>query len=262
MRYLTWKIRSLLERRRKPKEIRLESAGHSVSFLYARSPFVPKHAYTGQYEPVETAFLLSNFSNFTTFVNVGANAGWYSLIAAKLGLRTIAVEPDEINFSLLETNKILNGLTNLETHRVACSNQEGSAILYGGNSGASLIKGWASLPFEAREVKSTRFDTLHPVRGDDAIVYIDVEGSELAVLQGMTGFLSAQKSCVMLIEITSDQHHPNFNNEIRRQTFSLLGSLGFQVRYLEFDGHWRQYLDWDEPVPGVTFLFTKNYSPL
>lgn len=259
MRYLTWKIRSLLSGVRKQKSITLQGIIQPVSFYYARSPFIPKHAYRGEYEPNETSFLLSHFSNFKTFINIGANAGWYSLIAAKLGLRTVAIEPDEINFKLLEKNKVLNGLDNLETHRVACSNEEGVAVLYGGNSGSSLIKDWANLPNAAREVRITRFDNLYPSICDNSIIYIDVEGSELSVLQGMTGFLAGQETCVMLIEITSTQHHPDSNNANRTQTFALLESLGFQSSYLELDASLRPYLDWDEQVPGVSFLFSKNY---
>ena len=259
MRYLTWKIRSFLAGMRKPKSITLEGNSQPISFYYARSPFVPKPAYTGEYELNETSFLLSHFSNFKTFINIGANAGWYSLIAAKLGLRTVAIEPDEINFTLLERNKELNGLYNLETYQVACSNQEGVAVLYGGNSGSSLIKDWANLPNAAREVRITRFDNLHPSQGDNSIIYIDVEGSELSVLQGMTRFLAEQESCVMIIEISSTQHHPDSNNANRTQTFALLESLGFQSSYMELDGNHRPYLDWDEQVPGVSFIFSKNY---
>ena len=259
MRYLTWKIRSLLAGVRKPKVITLQGIIQPVSFYYARSPFVPKHAYRGEYEPNETSFLLSHFSNFKTFINIGANAGWYSLIAAKLGLRTVAIEPDEINFTLLEKNKRLNGLNNLETHRVACSNEEGVAVLYGGNSGSSLVKDWANLPNAARAVSITRFDNLHISKGDNSIIYIDVEGSELSVLQGMTGFLAEQRSCVLLIEITSAHHHPDSNNANRTQTFALLESLGFQSRYMELDGNHRPYLDCYEQVPGVSFIFSKNY---
>jgi FkbM family methyltransferase len=260
MRYLTWKIRSLLGRARKPKKIRLEGTIQALDFYYARSPFVPRHAYTGAYEPNETQILLSNFLNFKTFINIGANAGWYSLIAAKLGLKTIAIEPDEINFLLLEKNKRLNNLPNLETHQLACSNEEGVAFLYGGNSGSSLIEGWANLPTVAREVRITKFDNLYPASGDSAIIYIDVEGSELAVLQGMTSFLADQESCLMSIEIASTQHHPHSNNASRGQTFALLNRLGFESSYLELNGQLRPYLDWDEQVPGVSFVFTKNYS--
>lgn len=259
MRYLTWKIRSTLHRMRKPKIIKLESSGVPVSFQYARSPFVPKAAYQGQYEILETNLLISNAPNFKTFINIGANAGWYSVIAAKLGLRTVAVEPDEINYSLLQENKRINSLSNLETHQVACSNEVGSAFLYGGNSGSSLIKGWANLPAAAREVRVTRFDELQTLGDDNAMIFVDVEGSELSALQGMTGYLSAIKTCLLAVEITSFQHHPSSTNLNRSATFELLSSLGFQSHHLERDGRVKPYVDWEKEVDGVSFIFTKNY---
>lgn len=250
-----------MARQKKPRTITIDGDGRQVSFRYARSPFVSKSAYQGLYEENETKFLFSNSAEFDVFVNIGANAGWYSLIAAKLGLRTCAVEPDEINYSLLEENIKLNNLTNLHTHQAACSNEEGSSLLYGGNSGSSLIRGWANLPEEGRLVQVMPFDNLHPSREENAMVYIDVEGWELSVLKGMTSYLNSLSKCVMLIEITSHQHQPNSISKTRSETFELLLNLGFEARFLQSDGRLRTYPDWGEEVSGVSFVFTKNYSP-
>lgn len=250
-----------MARQRKPQTIRIGSDGRRVSFRYARSPFVPKSAYQGLYEENETKFLFSNSPEFDVFVNIGANAGWYSLIAAKLGLRTCAVEPDEINFTLLEANAKLNNLPNLHAHKAACSNEEGSSLLYGGNSGSSLIRGWANLPEEGRLVQLMPYDNLHPSRDENAMVYIDVEGWELSVLEGMKSYLNSLRKCVMLVEITSHQHQPNSISTTRVETFDLLLNLGFEASFLQPNGRLRTYSDWGEEVSGVSFVFTKNYSP-
>ncbi len=43
------------------------------------------------------------------FVNVGANSGFYCCMALRAGVRTIALEPEPVNFQFLCNNMIMNG---------------------------------------------------------------------------------------------------------------------------------------------------------
>ena len=124
MKYFTWKIRTALHRVKGPKVVNVYESGVALRFSYERTPFIPASAYKGEYEPAETRFLIANATQFSSFVNIGANAGWFAIIGAKMGLRSIAVEPDKLNFSLLSANKKKNNLSNLEIHNVACSDEE------------------------------------------------------------------------------------------------------------------------------------------
>ena len=70
----------------------------------------------GTWEPVETSLLLDNLRPGDTVIDVGANVGYYTLLAArKVGPRgkVVAFEPDPESFSFLKRNVKANGFTNV-----------------------------------------------------------------------------------------------------------------------------------------------------
>lgn len=80
-----------------------------------------------------------------TFVDLGANVGYYSLIAAKLvgpSGRVVAVEPDPDNYAQLVHNVSLNGFDNVVAVMKGVSGAQGRAPLYrntSGNRGAHTL---------------------------------------------------------------------------------------------------------------------------
>jgi len=61
----------------------------------------------GTWEPIETAVVCRLLPLFRTFVDLGANIGWYTAIAQrvmKLRSRVYAFEPEPSNFALLKAN--------------------------------------------------------------------------------------------------------------------------------------------------------------
>jgi len=67
----------------------------------------------GIWEPYETSLLLSLLQPGDVFVDVGANLGYFSILAATAvgqGGAVFAFEPDPANFQLLRANAALNGL--------------------------------------------------------------------------------------------------------------------------------------------------------
>ena len=88
----------------------------------------------GIWEPYETALLMSLLRPGQVFVDVGANIGYFSLIAARLvgdGGAVYAFEPDPLNFRLLQASVASNGLTR-RVHAVsaALAAKEGEGLLY------------------------------------------------------------------------------------------------------------------------------------
>ncbi len=68
------------------------------------------------YEPLETQLLLKRLKPGQTFVDIGANIGYYTLLAARQvgpAGRVYAFEPDEENFKLLQKNTEINGYSNV-----------------------------------------------------------------------------------------------------------------------------------------------------
>ena len=70
----------------------------------------------GVWEPYETSLVLRLLQPGDVFVDVGANIGYFSVLAASLvgdAGKVFAFEPDPDNFQLLCANAELNGLDEL-----------------------------------------------------------------------------------------------------------------------------------------------------
>ena len=242
-----------------PKRITIV-AKQIATFQMYRNPFVNKRIFAGNYEPAVSQLLGSHASRADLFVNIGANIGYHALHAASLGAKTMAVEPDALNFFQLKRNLTLNDLR-VPLHRLALGEKVGQILLFGGNSGASNIRGWAGQPDAKRSVPSSTLDTLlenEELRS--VMVLIDVEGAELGVLKGSIETLSNVNSGLICVEVSKHSHHPSGTNPERLETFMLANSLGYKIWALR-DG---------TPIPltptsasesdYLDFIFTKNWQ--
>jgi FkbM family methyltransferase len=261
LRYLLWIIRTYVRSLSGLSEAMVPHTPRDLPIRLVRSPFVPTSMYAGQYEPLETQFLLRNLGPFSLFVNVGANLGWYSVIAGLQGKSVLAFEPDYLNAKVLKRNLKINGITDARIVVAAASNQRGEAQLFGGNTGASLIAGWAGQPKVVRTVPMVTFDSVASLEKEKVFVVIDVEGHELPVLEGMRKHLRSWNFALIMAEITADQHHPSGNNPDRTSVFELMSSLGFAAWYLEEGKGISPYQDWNEQSTSCTFVFTKGLLP-
>ena len=87
------------------------------NFCENRLLFMPQF-----YDPQEFAFLARVLTPTSGFVDIGANVGIYTLIAAKRFAprgRILAVEPDPVTFGRLATNLALNGLAQVQARQLA-----------------------------------------------------------------------------------------------------------------------------------------------
>lgn len=70
--------------------------------------------------------------NSETFLDIGANVGYYSLVAARLSPQTkvYAFEPVEVINKFLNENIQINNLENISSHKIALSNYSGETDFY------------------------------------------------------------------------------------------------------------------------------------
>lgn len=147
-------------------------------------------AFRENYEP-ELVYLQNLLAPGSTFIDVGANLGIYTLVASRLvgnSGRVIAFEPSMQSFPLLQKNAALNDLTNICALPAALSEKAGTVRLYQAPccpSGNSLAH-HPSFP-ESFEyvVTETLDDVLRriPARRVD-VIKMDVQGAEELVLRG------------------------------------------------------------------------------
>ena len=156
-------------------------------------------------ENPEYRVMQSLLSPGATFVDVGANFGTFSLLASRLvgsTGRVIAIEPQERLASFIEESNALSGAGNCEVHRVACgkSNGEASLLIPADDSGrAGFFQGFSGRKqHTSTTVPVTTLDFI--LRDVDAgtVIKIDVEGSELHVLDGGAGFISSHHPAIMI----------------------------------------------------------------
>ena len=87
---------------------------------------------SGHYEPEETEFLQSVLRPGDTFIDVGANVGYFTLLGARaVGTegQVLGFEPDRWNHWLLKENVSINSFSNVRLFRAAlCSSPEVSRI--------------------------------------------------------------------------------------------------------------------------------------
>lgn len=128
--------------------------------------------------------------------DVGANIGTHAVLpaAAHPAARVVAVEPHHRNIAKLIRNKTLNGLDSVSILPIALGDRTETATLHG----ADDRPGYGSFSLGGAPAETVADVPVRP--GDDviedgvpapSIVKIDVEGGELAVLDGLSETLAS-----------------------------------------------------------------------
>jgi FkbM family methyltransferase len=162
----------------------------------------------GIWEPSGTAAFLAHAREGMCVFDVGANLGYYTLLAARaVGPegRVFAFEPEPHNFELLTRNIAENGFTNVRPIHSAVSNQAGSTKLHldGANFGAhSFEAGSVRTPsgrsVEVETVPLDAFADEARTFASGVLVKIDVQGAEALVIEGMPRLLALPRIALLL----------------------------------------------------------------
>lgn len=158
------------------------------------------------HEPLTSKIFASLLKPGDNVVDVGANIGHYTLLAASvvgpLG-RIHAVECSPETLALLSNNIAKNKLQNVVVHPVAAASQRGTLSLNVTAIGLSWFSPHSHWPTVSGsgtsvEVEAVPLDELitPPVQ----LVKIDAEGVDLDVLKGMKGLLSESPNVSIIVE--------------------------------------------------------------
>jgi FkbM family methyltransferase len=185
-----------------------------------------EHGYwLGSYEYQKRLAFEDIIQENTVLYDIGANVGYFSLLAAVLtGLQgqVYAFEPLPRNVDFLKQHIALNCLDNIEVIEAAVSDREGQAAFA---LGASTAMGHIGEIGEI-EVDLVSLDALldrGEIKPPDTIK-IDVEGAEFEVLQGARNLLSRYRPILFL-----DTHQ----REAHKKAIQLLSDLGYQFTILD-----------------------------
>lgn len=188
----------------------------------------------GCYEPDETRLVKKLLPNVDFLVNVGANIGYYVCVAMEAGKPVIAFEPIELNVQYLLNNIHSNNFkVSSEIYPLALGDHPGIQRIYGGGSGASLIKGWAGTADDfSCLVPSSTLDLVLGQRFDNQklLIIVDIEGAEKSMLEAASKFIEMSPKPLWLIEIngTVNQPHGVNMNPYFLETFDKFWSKGYK----------------------------------
>jgi len=173
---------------------------------------IQRGIYNGTYEVEETHWVQTVLHRGMTFVDVGANVGYYTWLAvSRIGKagRSIACEPSPAAFERLQTIAAANRMMNVRCVNSALGSQDGTLVLHVppesyGNHNPSVISYCDGMT--AVSVPMTTLDALLTHEGIDTVdlLKLDVEGYELSVLQGAADSIRAGRIRMVLCEFYGD----------------------------------------------------------
>jgi len=160
---------------------------------------------TGIHEKYVTKLFKRIVREGMTVVDLGAHIGYYTLLAAKLvgkNGKVFAFEPAPTNYSLLVKNIEANGYNNVIPVNKAVSNKIGTSKLFLAPDNTSGHKLWNS--YNSRESIDIEVTTLDEFFGNyDTkidIIKMDIEGGEMAALQGMDNIIRRNSDLKIITE--------------------------------------------------------------
>lgn len=197
------------------------------------SEHIQRYIYMGAYEREETVAVKHYLRAGWTVVDVGANVGYFTALAASgVGSagRVIAIEPSAVAFARLSSMIAENRLTQCAALNVGLADRSGECALYrdpqSTNHTPTMVRHgtseFASAPVKIRLLD----DVLDEQRvGMVDLLKIDVEGYEPQVLAGAARALAERRVRAMLIE---------FNDYWLRENNSSAAALRAKIDELGF----------------------------
>ena len=150
----------------------------------------------GVWEPDLTRWIATRLEPGDTFVDVGANIGYYALLAAKrVGWSgaVVAVEASPRIFAMLQDNLVRNRAHNVRAVNIAISDRPGVATLFSGPSWHIGLTSTVEVPdsaFECEIPTAPLREILQPEEVATArLVKIDIEGDEWSAVKGLVPLL-------------------------------------------------------------------------
>ena len=240
LRQLTnWTIRKLL-----PKQVEIHGA---TVVLNPTDPVVSGALHFGVYEKAETRFFQSACRDGMTFLDVGANLGYYTALAARAvgpNGRVLAVEPDPDSFGYLEQTIAANAVGNVQAFPVAASDAPATLPLYISTDNRGDNRLYASGKARPQvEVAARPLDALLRENKIDTVdlIKIDVQGYEPKVIAGLRETITASPNLTLLTEFWPQGIDEA--GEDANEFLQTLRELGLTLHELQPDGSLAELTD-------------------
>jgi hypothetical protein len=174
----------------------------------------------------ETSILIDVFNNYEkgTFIDVGSNTGYFSIISMLYGNKTISIEANEKFQDYINTSMEINDfdLNNFTYHEKFASNSKENILFDGWSGHSELVK----------ENKSTYKETItiDELCQEALFIKIDVEGCEPQVIKSAENIIKNKGVKYIMFEFTYIINDIADNDQVEMIDF--LTENGYQIFHI------------------------------
>lgn len=244
VRRMAWRMITRISRADRMYSFRLPCGAR---FSYPLDSAIGKYLFSGGFEATELAFARAHLKPGDVVLDVGANGGLYTVMAARAvgpGGHVYAFEPGDRALALLRHNVAINNLTNVTIIAAAVSNETGQASFAVAED--SALSSLADVDRGEQQIQS--WATVETIRLDDAIerhgipqasfLKVDVEGAEKLVFEGSSRLLSDASPPFMILFEAYDPNARAFGYTVAGLLDSLQ-ELGYSLHGFDASGQLR-----------------------
>ena len=196
----------------------------------------------GFWEPDISKLIRENLKKWDTFVDIGGNIGYFSLLASKIvgeNGKILAFEPSSKNFAELTKNIALNNFSNISAIQYAASNVATTKNLFYNPTnpgGSSLVENLHS----GNESESIETIVLDDFLRDEKIdlIKMDIEWYEYFAILGMKNLL-AKNHLKMIFEYSPTFYEKLYPADFAQKSVEILDILteiGFLLYFIDYRG--------------------------
>lgn len=161
-------------------------------YYQAEDKHIGERISMGKYEPYLTTLLMDQIRSGSVVVDVGANIGYYTVLAAKKGARVYAFEPESNNYAILAKNIDAAGVYSVNIFGCAVGNE---------NKKVKILKsktnfGDHRIGEKGEEVEMVKLDDTVEEKVD--LIKIDVQGWEPTVIAGAKKIIKKYKPVIIM----------------------------------------------------------------
>lgn len=237
-----------------PEDIELSRMNGFLIFTSGKDLAVGKHVRAQVYEPEIESLFRAHLTPGMTVVDIGANIGFFSMLAASLvgpdGL-VVAVEPNLQNVRMLEGSRRTNGFSQIVVAAVAASINAGVLSLNPSfsNGVTQAIEGDLDALLQTNIVPCLPIKNLIPHDRRVDFIKIDVEGAEYLALKGMQAIIRRDQPIIV-----SEFSPPGLSgiSGVSGETYlEFLISMGYDLHLVRQNG---------SPIPQSATDMMRSYS--
>ena len=204
--------------------------------------------------------ILKTLNEDDLILDIGANLGYYSLIAASYNYNVLAFEPFEENYNKFESSILLNSFHNkIKIYKNIVSEKSHEKKSLKVVPGPIINYGCIKVEEEKGDIETIALDDFN-INKNIGILKIDVEGHEYHVIQGCKNLIINNQVKNIIIEFSPKFVNINYCYEIAR--FLVLNSYYIY----DFNGNQFTYDDLINDIPKdhqKDYLFVKsNFIPI